>query len=55
MNEKVKAKYLRRARKFLETKLIGVFSSEVLYSIHRLELCRIDIAKSKNFKVDDNA
>ena len=55
---KVKAKYLRRVRKVLETKLNGgniikgintwALSAEVLCSIHRLELYRIDTTRSKN-------
>ena len=52
MKEKVKAEYLRRVWKILETKLndgsiikvinMDRISSEVLYSSHRLELCLID-------------
>ena len=34
---------------------MGSIFSEVLCSIHRLELCRIGITKLKNLKVDDNA
>ena len=58
MNEMMKPKYLRRVRKVLKTKLNGVniisnihmgsISSEVLGSIDRLELCRIDKARCKN-------
>ena len=59
MKEMVQAEYPRRVRKVLETKLnggnliirdknMGSISSEVLCSIHRLELCRIGTARLKN-------
>ena len=51
MKEKLTTRYLRRVGKILETKLeghMGNISSEVLCSIHRLELCRIGTAILKN-------
>ena len=49
MKEKVKEEYLRRVRKVLEGKHnMGSISSEVLCSIHRLGLYKIDTARLKN-------
>ena len=54
MKEKVKAEYPRRVHNQRD-KHMGSISPEVLCSIHRLELCRIDTARSKNYIVNDNA